>query len=37
VERTLEAGFRTGDLMAEGCTRLGCRAMGEQLFAALEG
>ena len=37
VERTLEAGFRTGDLMAEGCTRLGCRGMGEQLFAALEG
>jgi 3-isopropylmalate dehydrogenase len=37
VERTLEAGFRTGDLMAEGCTRLGCQAMGEQLLAALEG
>ena len=37
VERTLEAGFRTGDLMAEGCSRLGCRAMGEQLLAALEG
>jgi 3-isopropylmalate dehydrogenase len=37
VERTLEAGFRTGDLMAEGCTRLGCRVMGEQLLAALEG
>jgi 3-isopropylmalate dehydrogenase len=37
VERTLATGFRTGDLMAEGCTRLGCRAMGEQLLAALEG
>jgi 3-isopropylmalate dehydrogenase len=37
VERTLEAGFRTGDLMAEGCRRLGCRGMGEQLLAALEG
>jgi len=37
VERTLKTGFRTGDLMAEGCTRLGCRAMGEQLLAALEG
>ncbi len=36
VERTLAAGFRTGDLMAEGCTPLGCRAMGEQLLAALE-
>jgi 3-isopropylmalate dehydrogenase len=37
VERTLEAGFRTGDLMAKGCRRLGCRGMGEQLLAALEG
>jgi len=37
VERTLAARFRTGDLMAEGCTQLGCRAMGEQLLAALEG
>lgn len=37
VERTLAAGFRTGDLMAEGCTQLGCRAMGEQLLKALEG
>ena len=37
VERTLKTGFRTGDLMAEGCTGLGCRAMGEQLLAALEG
>ena len=37
VERTLVTGFRTGDLMAEGCTQLGCRAMGEQLLAALEG
>jgi 3-isopropylmalate dehydrogenase len=37
VERTLAAGYRTGDLMAEGCTRLGCGAMGDQLLAALEG
>ena len=37
VERTLAAGFRTGDLMAEGCRLLGCQAMGEQLLAALEG
>ena len=36
VERTLAAGFRTGDLMAEGCTKLGCRAMGEKLLEALE-
>jgi len=36
VERTLAAGYRTGDLMAEGCKRLGCKAMGDQLLAALE-
>jgi len=36
VDRVLAAGFRTGDLMAEGCTLLGCQAMGDQLLAALE-
>jgi 3-isopropylmalate dehydrogenase len=36
VDRVLAAGYRTGDLMAEGCTQLGCRAMGEQLLAALQ-
>ncbi|MEB3209110.1 MAG: isocitrate/isopropylmalate family dehydrogenase, partial [Synechococcus sp.] len=36
VDRVLAAGFRTGDLMAAGCTQLGCRAMGDQLLAALE-
>ncbi len=36
VDRVLSAGYRTGDLMAEGCTQLGCRAMGEQLLGALE-
>ncbi|MEB3165195.1 MAG: 3-isopropylmalate dehydrogenase [Cyanobacteriota bacterium] len=35
VDRVLEAGFRTGDLMADGCTPLGCRAMGEKLLEAL--
>jgi 3-isopropylmalate dehydrogenase len=35
VETTLEAGYRTGDLMALGCTPLGCQAMGEQLLKAL--
>ena len=28
VDQVLADGFRTGDLMAEGCT-LGCKAMGE--------
>ncbi|NDG74968.1 MAG: 3-isopropylmalate dehydrogenase [Synechococcaceae bacterium WB8_1B_136] len=37
VDQVLAAGYRTGDLMAEGCTPLGCRAMGDQLLAALEG
>jgi 3-isopropylmalate dehydrogenase len=36
VDRVLAAGYRTGDLMAPGCTQLGCKAMGEQLLAALE-
>jgi 3-isopropylmalate dehydrogenase len=35
VDRVLAAGYRTGDLMAVGCTHLGCRAMGDQLLAAL--
>jgi 3-isopropylmalate dehydrogenase len=35
VDRVLDAGYRTGDLMAPGCTLLGCRAMGDQLLAAL--
>ena len=36
VDRVLAAGFRTGDLMAPGCTELGCRAMGDRLLASLE-
>ena len=35
VDCVLAAGFRTGDLMAEGCTPLGCKAMGEELLKAL--
>ncbi len=35
VDRVLEAGYRTGDLAAEGTTVLGCQAMGEQLLAVL--
>ena len=35
VDSVLSAGFRTGDLMAEGCTPLGCKAMGEELLKAL--
>ena len=35
VDRVLAADLRTGDLMGEGCTLLGCRAMGEALLQAL--
>ena len=35
VDKVLSAGFRTGDLMAEGCTLVGCQAMGEELLKAL--
>ncbi|MBM5800256.1 MAG: 3-isopropylmalate dehydrogenase [Cyanobacteria bacterium K_DeepCast_35m_m2_023] len=37
VAAVLAAGYRTGDLMQPGCIPLGCRAMGDQLQAALEG
>jgi 3-isopropylmalate dehydrogenase len=37
VDTVLAGGYRTGDLMAEGCTQLGCKAMGDQLLAALAG
>ena len=35
VDRVLNAGYRTGDLMAPGCTLLGCQAMGDQLLTEL--
>jgi 3-isopropylmalate dehydrogenase len=35
VDHVLAAGFRTGDLMSEGCTALGCQAMGEELLKTL--
>ncbi|MFN5194003.1 MAG: 3-isopropylmalate dehydrogenase [Cyanobacteriota bacterium] len=37
VASVLASGFRTGDLMAEGCTLVGCRAMGERLLQSLPG
>jgi len=36
VDRVLKAGFRTPDMMADGCVVVGCGAMGEHLLAALE-
>ncbi len=35
VSRVLEAGFRTPDMMEEGCTAVGCGAMGEKLLEVL--
>lgn len=35
VESVLGKGFRTGDLMADGCKKIGCAAMGEELLKAL--
>lgn len=29
MNRVLEKGLRTGDMMSEGCTPVGCRAMGD--------
>ena len=35
VNSVLEQGLRTGDLMSEGCTLVGCRAMGDAICAAI--
>ena len=35
VDHVLTAGFRTRDLAAEGCTTLGCAAMGKELLSFL--
>ncbi len=35
VNKVLDSGKRTGDIMADGCQKLGCVAMGEALLAAV--
>lgn len=35
VEKVLDAGYRTGDIMSEGMKAVGCQAMGEALLQAL--
>lgn len=35
VTKTLDAGFRTGDIMQAGCTQVGCKAMGEAVLQQL--
>lgn len=36
VSQVLDRGYRTGDIMSEGMTLVGCRAMGDVLLKALE-
>ena len=31
VKQVLKEGYRTGDIMSDGCTKVGCRRMGELL------
>ena len=35
VNKVLDSGKRIGDIMADGCEKLGCVAMGEALLAAI--
>ncbi len=35
VDKVLEKGIRTADLMQEGCTQLGCQALGDELLNSL--
>jgi 3-isopropylmalate dehydrogenase len=37
VLKVLDQGYRTGDIMSEGMTLLGCRAMGDALIQAIRG
>ena len=36
VQRVLEQGVRTGDIMAPGCTKVGCREFGQRVVAEIE-
>ena len=35
VNAVLDKGLRTADMMAEGCTQVGCTAMGDAILAEL--
>lgn len=35
VMKVLEEGYRTGDIMSEGCTKVGCTAMGDLIAARI--
>ena len=36
VNDVLDAGYRTGDIMQEGMTKVGCKAMGDAVVAAIK-
>jgi 3-isopropylmalate dehydrogenase len=36
VNHVLDSGYRTGDIMSEGCTEVSCSKMGELLMAFIE-
>lgn len=36
VETVLDQGYRTGDIMQDGCTQVGCKAMGDLLLKQIE-
>ena len=35
VSKVLDAGYRTGDIWSEGCTRIGCKEMGSRILEAI--
>lgn len=35
VQKVLQDGFRTGDIMSEGCTKVGCKEMGDLIVSHL--
>ena len=35
VSKVLDAGFRTGDIYAEGCQKVGCQEMGRLILEQL--
>lgn len=35
VSKVLDEGFRTGDIMSEGCTRVSCSQMGDLIAARI--
>ena len=36
VQAVLKEGYRTGDIMSEGCTQLGCKEMGDAIAAEIQ-